>query len=222
MGLYERIDEGFAFPLNPVWPVRDAGWYDMYERLRNSTGVAQEAFQAWYPPGSGLPERIRQMHEEHPEGFIREDSRGLQKRTTLDERELDSCERMDLLMHIGIRARPEGLLLHVGQQVRNAIGIARELPGFLRRASLMSVRDSFASAMSSREGQQTTTNSQSRSSVSQCIAEDYELQAAETVTSPTSFMHAPPRRVSLESPLSQADPGRFSRRRASANPSGPS
>merc|ERR1712137_206319 len=54
--LAERIDEGYTFPLNPVWPIRDEGWYAIFEQLRNSTGVAREAFQAWYPPGSGISE----------------------------------------------------------------------------------------------------------------------------------------------------------------------
>merc|ERR1712183_658854 len=26
--LLERIAEGYSFPLNPVWPVRDQGWYE--------------------------------------------------------------------------------------------------------------------------------------------------------------------------------------------------
>ena len=29
--LIARIKEGFVFPLNPVWPVRDKGWYKVNE-----------------------------------------------------------------------------------------------------------------------------------------------------------------------------------------------
>merc|ERR1719329_950580 len=32
--LIERANEGFAFPLNPVWPVRDPGWFEVHRALR--------------------------------------------------------------------------------------------------------------------------------------------------------------------------------------------
>eukprot|EP00913_Durusdinium_trenchii_P033655 g31505.t1 len=32
--LKERAREGYCFPLNPVWPIRDKGWYEVLETLR--------------------------------------------------------------------------------------------------------------------------------------------------------------------------------------------
>merc|ERR1711964_816657 len=32
--LLERVVDGYCFPLNPVWPVRDKGWYDIYKALK--------------------------------------------------------------------------------------------------------------------------------------------------------------------------------------------
>ena len=46
--LLERIEEGFTFPLNPVWPVRDPGWYEVFTALRRREDVCK-ALHAWYP-----------------------------------------------------------------------------------------------------------------------------------------------------------------------------
>ena len=51
--LLERIDEGFTFPLNPVWPVRDPGWYEVFAALRRREDLC-EALHAWYPPHKTL------------------------------------------------------------------------------------------------------------------------------------------------------------------------
>lgn len=34
--LLERAKEGFTFPINPVWPVRDVGWYEVLQALRDN------------------------------------------------------------------------------------------------------------------------------------------------------------------------------------------
>ena len=30
--LLERVQEGYTFPVNPVWPVRDPGWFEVLGR----------------------------------------------------------------------------------------------------------------------------------------------------------------------------------------------
>merc|ERR1712194_479461 len=73
---------------------------------------------------------------------------------------MGGAERMDLLMHIGVTSRPNGLLRNVGQQVRNAIGMAKELPSFIRRASRLAVMETIASRRASnREGMPVLRNS---------------------------------------------------------------
>jgi len=64
--LSQRLADGFTFPLNPVWPCRDLGWYDLYKRMRAQDG---DAFDAWFPPDSGLRERIEDIHKSYPAGF---------------------------------------------------------------------------------------------------------------------------------------------------------
>merc|ERR1712113_322458 len=49
--LIKRVTEGYSFPVNPVWPVRDPGWYEVFEALRNHE-QCKEVIKAWYPPGS--------------------------------------------------------------------------------------------------------------------------------------------------------------------------
>jgi len=88
--LLERIAEGYHFPLNPVWPVRDPGWYDVYSALRSSE-PAQLALQAWYPPGSGIMEQIEAIHKEFPAGL----QIGELEPCPYDD--LECCERTDLM-----------------------------------------------------------------------------------------------------------------------------
>lgn len=66
--LSHRISEGFSFPLNPVWTVRDPPWYNVLAELR-STESAQQPLASWYPPSSGLLETIDALHKSYPHGF---------------------------------------------------------------------------------------------------------------------------------------------------------
>ena len=67
--LLERAKEGYSFPLNPVWPVRDAGWLEVLEALQQQEEASQN-LQSWFPPASGVIERIEQLHAAHPQGFV--------------------------------------------------------------------------------------------------------------------------------------------------------
>ncbi|CAE7522067.1 Prkg1, partial [Symbiodinium microadriaticum] len=64
--LRERIAEGYCFPLNPVWPVRDAGWYEVYSELVASQ-AARSTMACWF--SEDAMSRIESMHQEFPEGF---------------------------------------------------------------------------------------------------------------------------------------------------------
>merc|ERR1712039_133369 len=46
--LIERIKEGYSFPLNPVWPVRDKGWYEVFQALFDSE-EAKPQLASWFP-----------------------------------------------------------------------------------------------------------------------------------------------------------------------------
>ena len=66
--LLERAADGFTFPLNPVWPIRDKGWYAVLEALKK-TPDGPTNLAAWYPPESGVLQRIDELHAAHPDGF---------------------------------------------------------------------------------------------------------------------------------------------------------
>lgn len=51
-----------------VWPVRDAGWLEVLRALQQNEEAAQN-LQSWFPPASGLMERIQEMHAAYPNGF---------------------------------------------------------------------------------------------------------------------------------------------------------
>eukprot|EP00929_Paragymnodinium_shiwhaense_P023222 TRINITY_DN14595_c2_g4_i1.p1 TRINITY_DN14595_c2_g4~~TRINITY_DN14595_c2_g4_i1.p1 ORF type:complete len:1302 (-),score=284.36 TRINITY_DN14595_c2_g4_i1:71-3976(-) len=66
--LIDRVAEDFCFPLNPVWPLRDAKWFEVLEALR-SNEATRRSLDAWYPPESGIPQRMDMIHKAHPRGF---------------------------------------------------------------------------------------------------------------------------------------------------------
>jgi CRP-like cAMP-binding protein len=67
--LLERIGDGFAFPVNPVWPVRDKGWYEVLIALRSSPSAAP-ILPSWFPPAQGILEIIDELHAWKPDGFV--------------------------------------------------------------------------------------------------------------------------------------------------------
>eukprot|EP00812_Abedinium_dasypus_P009742 NODE_340_length_1652_cov_531.443331.p1 GENE.NODE_340_length_1652_cov_531.443331~~NODE_340_length_1652_cov_531.443331.p1 ORF type:complete len:461 (+),score=149.87 NODE_340_length_1652_cov_531.443331:3-1385(+) len=90
--LMDRIKEGYTFPLNPVWPVRDEGWHDIHTALKPSA--------KWLP--ERLVEKIDLIHKEYPGGFkllskssSSEAAKACCRRHTC---ELDHNETHDLIM----------------------------------------------------------------------------------------------------------------------------
>mmetsp|Transcript_44833 Transcript_44833/g.104700 ORF Transcript_44833/g.104700 Transcript_44833/m.104700 type:complete len:828 (-) Transcript_44833:166-2649(-) len=66
--LMERADEGYCFPLNPVWPIRDQGWYEVLDTLRKRQDpqIVQN-LQGWF--SEEALKRIDEIHLEFPDGF---------------------------------------------------------------------------------------------------------------------------------------------------------
>lgn len=68
--LYNQIGEGFTFPLNPKWVLCDIGWKKVYDELMRSTKPnVQSSLNAWFPPDSGIRERIEEISANHPNGL---------------------------------------------------------------------------------------------------------------------------------------------------------
>ena len=66
--LRSRASDGYSFPINPVWPVRDPGWYDVLQSLQRSS-EQQDNMQSWFPPEAGILAKIDALHSAHPKGF---------------------------------------------------------------------------------------------------------------------------------------------------------
>jgi len=66
--LQERAKDGYCFPLNPVWPIRDKGWYEVLDTLRKSPEpqIVQN-LKGWFPEEA--LKRIDEIHAEFPDGF---------------------------------------------------------------------------------------------------------------------------------------------------------
>ena len=63
--LADKIDEGFAFPLNPKWILCDEGWKDLYDKLLASERPnVQDALNVWYP--ADVRARIAAISSKHP------------------------------------------------------------------------------------------------------------------------------------------------------------
>ncbi|CAE7377693.1 Nmral1 [Symbiodinium pilosum] len=57
--LQERVEEdSYAMPLNPIWCIRDCGWYDLMESQMENP-LCKAALEAWYPQQSGIFEKIK-------------------------------------------------------------------------------------------------------------------------------------------------------------------
>lgn len=68
--LSEKIAEGFVFPLNPKWILCDPGWKKLYDELMESTALyADLSRDVWFPPYSGVRQKIEEIHKQHPKGF---------------------------------------------------------------------------------------------------------------------------------------------------------
>jgi hypothetical protein len=80
--LIDRAKEGFSFPLNPVWPVRDPGWYEVWQALQSSS---PKTLDSWYPPESGIAGTINTLHEQFPGGFIRLEGEGISSQASSRE-----------------------------------------------------------------------------------------------------------------------------------------
>jgi hypothetical protein len=98
--LEERIDEGYTFPMNPVWALRDCGWFELWDQMSESDACTQN-MEAWYP--GNIASLIREAHEEFPDGFECDHSeypsegRVRTEVRTSTVSDLDQSERADLV-----------------------------------------------------------------------------------------------------------------------------
>lgn len=103
--LIERVADGYTFPLNPVWPLRDQGWMDVMVALCGSPDTKQ-ARECWYP--EKILDFIETTYQQFPEGFIPHELDG-------DQEELHKCshvrEDAELILHQAMRkAKGETIL----------------------------------------------------------------------------------------------------------------
>ena len=66
--LVERVKDGFSFPINPCWPVRDPAWYEVYTSLK-ANRESVDNMNSWFPSDSGIMEKIDKLHSMFPGGF---------------------------------------------------------------------------------------------------------------------------------------------------------
>eukprot|EP00928_Gymnodinium_smaydae_P068037 TRINITY_DN5108_c0_g1_i1.p1 TRINITY_DN5108_c0_g1~~TRINITY_DN5108_c0_g1_i1.p1 ORF type:complete len:923 (+),score=68.23 TRINITY_DN5108_c0_g1_i1:40-2808(+) len=85
--LIARAAEGFSFPLNPVWIVRDMGWFDVLHALMSQPNVGA-TLDSWYPPESGIINQCLAIRKRFPNGF---------KFSQADERKSVARENGELL-----------------------------------------------------------------------------------------------------------------------------
>jgi len=120
------IDLGFTFPLNPKWVLCDEGWKALWDKLTGSTHPnVQLSINAWYPPGSGLKERIEEIRQHHPDGF-QSDLSGRKKGTQAwDEAEI-ALDRYQRIQRAKRKLRAVLTWISIVQQSRKKVLLARE------------------------------------------------------------------------------------------------
>lgn len=101
--LLDRVRDSFSFPMNPIWPVRDPGWYDVFQALQDNTDTSG-ALSVWFPKTSGILDRIQEIHRKYPGGYNPQaepeqpagGDRSKERRRTYSE--LDHQEKADIMM----------------------------------------------------------------------------------------------------------------------------
>ncbi|CAJ1964008.1 unnamed protein product [Cylindrotheca closterium] len=87
--LFERVKEGYTFPLNPKWVLCDDGrWKKLFDCLLTSEApFVQESLEAWMP--QSVRDKIEAIRVRHPDGFVSDKAR---------DDEVCGTEAMDLAM----------------------------------------------------------------------------------------------------------------------------
>jgi len=227
--LFERIAEGYSFPLNPVWPVRDeGGWFEVHMQLMRSE-ASKGPCDAWYPQGSGIREKIAKIHERFPRGFQHAQSHtGISCSSRIENRsysieDVDAREHADVLQ---FKFRPSGLWSRARSKVMSFESIMQI---FTQRAPLRQSVASSASGLSTRRGTVTTicedlvdcqnsntllnqNSFEEENSISQHSAEDQSSASQHSAEDDAMPPPAPPPRDAQTAPLA----GKFRCRRFSA------
>eukprot|EP00930_Biecheleria_cincta_P095959 TRINITY_DN87843_c0_g1_i1.p1 TRINITY_DN87843_c0_g1~~TRINITY_DN87843_c0_g1_i1.p1 ORF type:complete len:798 (+),score=141.58 TRINITY_DN87843_c0_g1_i1:70-2463(+) len=66
--LLDRIQDGHQFPINPVWPVRDKGWFEIFDAMRQ-TPEGLQCLKQWLPEQINYEAIVDQMRKDFPDGF---------------------------------------------------------------------------------------------------------------------------------------------------------
>jgi hypothetical protein len=70
--LLARIRDGYTFPLNLKWVLCD-GWGKIYDELiASDRAEVKESLNTWFPPDSGIREKIADIRKRFPRGFVRQ------------------------------------------------------------------------------------------------------------------------------------------------------
>jgi hypothetical protein len=70
--LLARIRDGYTFPLNLKWVLCD-GWGRIYDELiASDRAEVKESLNTWFPPDSGIREKIAEIRKRFPRGFVRQ------------------------------------------------------------------------------------------------------------------------------------------------------
>ena len=87
--LFERVKEGYTFPLNPKWVLcDDARWKKLFDCLWTSEApFVQESLEAWMP--KIVRNKIEAIRVRHPDGFVSDKPK---------DDEVCGTEAMDLAM----------------------------------------------------------------------------------------------------------------------------
>ena len=94
--LIDKIDRGFTFPLNPKWVLCDPGWKEVYDKLLQSQASnVQASLDCWYPPSSGIREKIEEVCAKHPYAFSTIDEFG--KKSAAPRRGLSRSDNAQVL-----------------------------------------------------------------------------------------------------------------------------
>lgn len=134
--LMQQIEKGYTFPINPKWILCDKGWKKIYDKLIASQKPnVQDSLRMWYPPETGIREKIEEIHRLHPDGFQQ-----LDKETS--DHDLDGTAAMDLAEQ-ELRAY---LTFQRAKRKLRGIFVWRTMLMQMRKSSILKIRENSSTS----------------------------------------------------------------------------
>lgn len=97
--LLDRVKDGYTFPINPLWPVRDPGWMAVLIAIKKSA-EGKKVMGSWFCPSLKILDKMDALHAKYPNCFV--------QKVSMDKPEEDAKHKKDVIVEIAGAVDDEG------------------------------------------------------------------------------------------------------------------